>query len=44
MAPDPAKGWRLDGFDITKVWPHKDFRQIGAATISRSGAEDSSCE
>jgi catalase len=25
MTPDQAKSYRFDPFDITKVWPHKDF-------------------
>ena len=32
MTPDQAENYRFDPFDITKVWPHKDFPPI---TIGR---------
>jgi catalase len=38
MTPDQAKDYRLDPFDITKVWPHADFppADVGRLVLNRS--------
>ncbi|KAJ5746598.1 hypothetical protein N7520_011780 [Penicillium odoratum] len=38
MSPDEAKIYRWNIFDMTKVWPHKDFPllQIGRLTMNRN--------
>lgn len=34
MTPEQAKDYRFDPFDITKVWPHKDFPPITIGQIT----------
>ncbi|RMJ24035.1 Catalase [Aspergillus sp. HF37] len=38
MEPDQAEGFRWNIFDLTKVWPHKEFplREIGRVTLNRN--------
>lgn len=38
MDPSEAESYRWNIFDMTKVWPHKDFplRQIGKLTLNRN--------
>jgi catalase len=38
MDPSEAERYRWNIFDMTKVWPHKDFplRQIGKLTLNRN--------
>ncbi|EPE02631.1 catalase [Ophiostoma piceae UAMH 11346] len=38
MSPEQAKSCKWNIFDMTKVWPHKDFplRQVGRLTINRN--------
>jgi catalase len=38
MDPSEAENYRWNIFDMTKVWPHKDFplRQIGKLTLNRN--------
>lgn len=38
MDPSEAEDYRWNIFDMTKVWPHKDFplRQIGKLTLNRN--------
>ena len=40
MTPDQAKSYRFDTFDITKVWPHKDFplQPFGRMVLDRNPA------
>lgn len=38
MEPEQAEAYKWNIFDMTKVWPHKDFplRQIGRLTLNRN--------
>lgn len=38
MDPKEAETYKVNIFDMTKVWPHKDFplRQIGRLTLNRN--------
>lgn len=38
MSPEEAENYRWNIFDMTKVWPHRDFplRQIGTMTLNRN--------
>ncbi|KAJ5881956.1 uncharacterized protein N7529_000628 [Penicillium soppii] len=38
MSPEQAENYRWNIFDMTKVWPHKDFplRRIGSITLDRN--------
>lgn len=38
MSPSEAQNYRWNIFDMTKVWPHKDFplRKIGKMTLNRN--------
>jgi len=38
MDPQDAKKYRFNPFDVTKVWPHKDYplQQIGKLTLNRN--------
>lgn len=38
MDPEQAESYRWNIFDMTKVWPHRDFplRQIGKLTLNRN--------
>ncbi|KAL4785400.1 catalase-domain-containing protein [Aspergillus varians] len=38
MSPEEAENYRWNIFDMTKVWPHKDFplQQIGRLTLNRN--------
>lgn len=38
MSPSEAQNYRWNIFDMTKVWPHKDFplRKIGKITLNRN--------
>jgi len=38
MTPEQAKDYRFDIFDITKVWPHKDFPliEVGRMVLNRN--------
>lgn len=38
MSPEQAETYKWNIFDMTKVWPHKDFplRQIGRLTMNRN--------
>ncbi|KFY69737.1 hypothetical protein V499_09789 [Pseudogymnoascus sp. VKM F-103] len=38
MKPDEAEKYRWDIFDMTKVWPHKDFplQEVGKLTLNRN--------
>ncbi|KAJ5656906.1 hypothetical protein N7507_008856, partial [Penicillium longicatenatum] len=41
MTPDEAKNYRWNIFDMTKVWPHKDFPllQIGRLKMNRNNSQ-----
>jgi len=38
MDPKEAEGYHVNIFDMTKVWPHKDFplRRIGRLTLNQN--------
>lgn len=38
MKPEEAEKYRWDIFDMTKVWPHKDFplQEVGKLTLNRN--------
>jgi catalase len=38
MSPEEAEKYQWNIFDMTKVWPHKDFplQQIGRRTMNRN--------
>lgn len=43
MDPKEAEGYKWNIFDMTKVWPHKDFplREIGKLTLNRNVSNSS---
>lgn len=42
MSPSEAETYRWNIFDMTKVWPHKDFplRKIGTMTLNRNVSDE----
>lgn len=44
MTPKQAEGYRWNIFDMTKVWPHKDFplQPVGKLTLNRNVGPPSS--
>lgn len=38
MDPEEAQNFKYNIFDMTKIWPHKEYplRQIGTLTVNRN--------